>query len=141
MPETNYQKLVAFHLAADGQVPEGPSLPPADVIAIRETLIREEFAEVMAAFAALAQAETDGREPDLASLAHELTDLLYVVYGTFAAFGIDADAVFAEVHEANMRKMGGPRRADGKLLKPPGWQPADVQSVLTSLIRQGKQPQ
>jgi predicted HAD superfamily Cof-like phosphohydrolase len=43
---------------------------------------------------------------------------------------VDGDAVFGEVHRANMRKLDGPRRADGKLLKPPGWQPADVRGVI-----------
>ena len=71
-----------------------------------------------------------GCSGDLAPLAHELADLLYVVYGALETCGLDADAVFAEVHRANMSKAGGPRRADGKLLKPPGWRPADVAAVL-----------
>jgi len=61
---------------------------------------------------------------------HELTDLLYVTYGAILACGVDADAVFVEVHRANMQKLDGPRRADGKLLKPPNWQPADVAGVI-----------
>lgn len=61
---------------------------------------------------------------------HELTDLLYLTYGAILACGVDADAVFAEVHRANLSKAGGSRRADGKLLKPPGWQPADVRGVI-----------
>jgi predicted HAD superfamily Cof-like phosphohydrolase len=38
--------------------------------------------------------------------------------------------VVAEVHRANMHKTDGPRRADGKQLKPEGWRPADVRAVL-----------
>jgi predicted HAD superfamily Cof-like phosphohydrolase len=38
------------------------------------------------------------------------------------------------VHRANLAKAGGPRRADGKLLKPPGWQPADVTAVLKAAL-------
>ncbi|MCP4362442.1 MAG: hypothetical protein GY796_30925 [Chloroflexi bacterium] len=133
MNESNYQKLVAFHLAADGSVPPAPTVPQAEILSVRRTLIREEYEEVMAAFGEVDGVE-NGRSPQaLTELAHELADLLYVVYGTFAACGIDADAVFSEVHSANMRKMGGPRRADGKLLKPPDWQPANVGQVLVDL--------
>ena len=67
---------------------------------------------------------------DLAPLAHELVDLLYVTYGALDLLGVDADAAFAEVHRANLSKAGGPRRADGKQLKPEGWRPADVRGVL-----------
>ncbi len=61
-----------------------------------------------------------------------LADLLYVSYGALDAFGLPADAIFAEVHRANLSKAGGPRRADGKVLKPPGWRPADVASVISA---------
>lgn len=66
----------------------------------------------------------------MAPLIHELTDLLYVTYGTILTCGVDADEAFAEVHRANMRKILGPRRADGKQLKPADWQPADVAGVI-----------
>ena len=69
---------------------------------------------------------------DLAPLAHELTDLLYVAYGALLALGVDPDAAFAEVHRANVTKAGGPRRPDGKVLKPPGWQAADLRRVIES---------
>ena len=60
----------------------------------------------------LAQETNDSAE--LTDLIHELTDLLYVTYGAITACGVDPDAVFAEVHRANMQKANGPRRADGK---------------------------
>lgn len=33
-----------------------------------------------------------------------------------------------------MAKLGGPRRADGKVMKPIGWRPPDIEGVLN---RQG----
>jgi predicted HAD superfamily Cof-like phosphohydrolase len=114
-------------------VPQRPAVPAPDVLTLRRTLIEEEFAEVQAEFGALAARLEAGGRPegtDLAPLAHELADLLYVTYGAFVTLGLDADAVFAEVHRANMHKVSGPRRADGKQLKPEGWQPADVRGVL-----------
>ncbi len=131
--QTNAQRLYAFHRALGLALPGQPRVPPAPALQLRRTLIEEEFAEVQAEFGALAarlEAGETPEGPDLAALAHELADLLYVTYGAFVALGIDADAVFAEVHRANMHKVSGPRRADGKQLKPEGWQPADVRAVL-----------
>jgi predicted HAD superfamily Cof-like phosphohydrolase len=125
MPKTNYQQLLDFHIGVNGSVPDTPHLPKSDSIKLWQKLIQEEYAEVMEAFAGLSDESFD-----IIPLMHELADLLYVVYGTFAIFGVDGDAVFGEVHRANMRKLDGPRRADGKLLKPPGWQPADVRGVI-----------
>lgn len=127
---TNAEKLRAFQRAVGEDVPTAPQIPTAGRLHLRATLIREEFQEVQEEIAALTARLPDTQPSDLAPLAHELADLLYVTYGTFAALGIDADAVFAEVHRANMEKAGGPRRADGKVLKPQGWQPADVIGVL-----------
>ncbi len=32
-----------------------------------------------------------------------------------------------------MAKLAGPRRANGKLLKPPGWCPADARGVIAGM--------
>lgn len=125
--QTNAGRLREFHTALGENLPTSPTLPTADVLRLRQTLIREEYEEVTAVFSHLLTAP---QQADFVHLMHELADLLYVTYGTMVACGVDADAVFAEVHRANMEKLGGPRRADGKLLKPPGWQPANVQGVL-----------
>lgn len=125
--QSNFEKIEDFQRAAGSERPSTPTPPAPDILALRQQLIREEYEEVTEAITAVVAEEST---ENLAALAHELADLLYVVYGTFSACGIDADAVFTEVHRANMEKIGGPRRADGKLLKPPGWQPADVTAVL-----------
>jgi predicted HAD superfamily Cof-like phosphohydrolase len=135
MPQTNFEKIVDFHAALES-TPAIPTIPHPDTLTLRRTLIQEEYREVMEAFAALNGEISTAVE--LAPLAHELADLLYVIYGTFATLGINADAVYAEVHRANMEKLGGPRRADGKLLKPAGWQPANVPGVLQQLQAQEK---
>ncbi|MCA9927701.1 MAG: hypothetical protein KC419_04465 [Anaerolineales bacterium] len=129
--KSNFQQIEDFQLAAGAKRPSSPTIPSIETLHLRRQLIREEYEEVTAAFESLIN--PNGDSPDVTELAHELADLLYVVYGTFSACGVDADAVFAEVHRANMDKIGGPRRADGKLLKPPGWQPADVKGVLDQL--------
>lgn len=67
-------------------------------------------------------------------LAHELADVVYVAYGTALVHGIDLDAVIAEIHRANMTKLGPDgrvsRRADGKVLKGDHYQAPDVSDVL-----------
>ena len=126
--KTNAQKIRDFHLTVNGDAPTSPIRPSDDILQLRQTLIREEYEEVFEALEQLMSGETD----DIAHLMHECADLLYVVYGTIDACGVDADAVFGEVHRANMQKASGPRRADGKMLKPPDFRPASVADVIAS---------
>ena len=132
-PPSNARRLNEFHRAIGLTPPARPTVPDTALLALRRTLIREETAEAEAEFEALAARLEAGEAvapADLAPLAHELVDLLYVTYGALDLLGVDADAAFAEVHRANLSKAGGPRRADGKQLKPEGWRPADVRGVL-----------
>ncbi|MBK8988815.1 MAG: HAD-IA family hydrolase [Chloroflexi bacterium] len=139
---SNARRIREFHAAVGSPLPHGPQLPDAGYLTMRLKLIEEEYEEVTAVCHSLITALQSGQQPDaieaLTPLVHELADLLYVVYGAMEACGVDADAVFQEVHRANLQKAGGPRRADGKLLKPPGWQPADVRAVLQRQQRNGR---
>ena len=123
---TNADRLREFHRAFGSPLPTRPRTPDHELLVLRQALIREEFQEVMVAFDELSKAQAAGRDADIAPLIHELTDLLYVTYGTILTRGVDAD----EVHRANMCKVSGARRADGKQLKPADWQPADVAGVI-----------
>ncbi len=87
---------------------------------LRTRLIQEEFDELKEAMAA----------GDLAAVAKELADLLYVTYGTAVSYGIDMEPVFQEVHRSNLSKVGGYKRADGKWVKPPTYSPANVEAIL-----------
>lgn len=58
---------------------------------------------------------------------HEAIDILYVTFGALIAWGItDIDDYFTQIHNANMKKIGGKTREDGKIMKPDGWQKADI---------------
>lgn len=70
----------------------------------------------------------------LPEMADALADLDYVIEGTRIQFGIDGEPIADEVHDANMKKMGGPKSPDGKQLKPAGWQPPNI---MAKLIEQG----
>lgn len=63
-----------------------------------------------------------------------LCDLLYVVFGAANAMGIDLDVFFDEVHRTNLLKAGGTVRPDGKIEKPPGWSPPDIERLLSDVI-------
>ena len=67
---------------------------------------------------------------DLPSIAKEMADLLYVVYGTAVSYGIEMQPVFREVHRSNMSKVGGYKREDGKWVKPATYSPACIEPIL-----------
>ena len=87
---------------------------------LRVALIQEEFDELKEALAV----------KDLSSIAKEMADLLYVVYGTAVSYGIDMGPVFREVHRSNMSKVGGYKREDGKWVKPATYSPALIAPIL-----------
>ena len=118
---THFTDVQEFHRVVLGsEDPERPTIPPDKVETLRWHLIDEEVEELAEAMEA----------HDLPAIAKEIADVLVVVYGTAAAYGIDIDRVWEVVHASNMAKAGGPRRADGKALKPEGWTPPDVAGVL-----------
>jgi len=129
MSLSNGQKVLEFHQVLAAAYALTPQMPDEALLRFRQKLINEECQEVADA---LENCLEQG-EAGIPALAHELADLLYVTYGAFWALGVDPDPVFTAVHEANMRKVSGPRRADGKILKPAGWEPADVTAVINQL--------
>lgn len=106
-----------FHKAVGSKDAYSPQLRAKQ---LRLNLIREEYIELVTALA----------NNDIVETADALADLAYVVYGAALTFGIDLDEVLEEVHRTNMAKAGGPRRDDGKIMKPEGWTPPDIASVL-----------
>lgn len=123
MHESPAAYLAEFHRAFDLPRQDRPELVPAEVASARQRLLDEEISEVAEAV----------RSGDLAAIAHELADVVYVAYGTALAYGIDLDAVLAEVHRANMSKLGPdgqPVVVNGKVQKGAGYRPPDVADVI-----------
>lgn len=120
--QTNYEKVREFHKAFGAELdkPFSPRL-----VKLRQHLIEEEMLEYTDEVYTKTMEFT--AQPDRQKVAKELADLLYVVYGTAATFGIDIDRVFDEVHKSNMSKLGEDGkpvyREDGKVLKGPNYQP------------------
>ncbi|MGW3338961.1 pyrophosphohydrolase domain-containing protein [Streptomyces sp. NPDC001009] len=129
---TSPARLVGeFHRAFGLDARTVPTEIGAELAAHRGELLAEEAAEV---------AEVSVTGP-LDHLAQELADVVYVAYGTALVHGIDLDQVIAEIHRANMSKIGPDgeiaRREDGKVLKGDHYRAPDVSAVLR---RQGWTP-
>lgn len=122
--ESPWRFVRRFHQVFGLGHPERPELLPAEVGGHRQLLLEEEVAEVAEAV----------RSGELHEIAHELADVVYVAYGTAISYGIDLDEVLAEVHRANMSKLGLDGRpilrADGKVQKGPDFRPADVATII-----------
>ncbi len=116
---SNFDMVLDFHDIFCKDIQLKPTLNTEAVQNLRIKLIQEEFEEVKGAIA----------KGDIANLGKELADLLYVVYGAGAVFGLDLDTIFKVVHKANLTKLGEDgkpifRESDGKVLKGPNYVPA-----------------
>lgn len=102
------------------QIGTTPAPPDPHTVALRQRLTGEEYDE-------LVEATID---EDLPAIADACGDLIYVVIGCAISYGIDLRPVWDAIQAANMAKYGGSVRADGKIGKPPGWQPPDIEGIL-----------
>lgn len=148
----NLQRDVRQFMAIAGQaIPERPQWPDQETMDLRVRLESEEFTERLRdsgyeVHLRISATEWYGNEPanwrnvfaydadhraprSLPKSADALIDLLYVTIGSLLAMGIDMWPLWAEVQRANMAKLGG-TVVDGKLLKPEGWQPPDIEGLL-----------
>lgn len=98
----------------------------AETRELRIKLLTEEVGEYL-------KAEADR---DLTEVADGLLDIIVIAWGSMLTyFGTELSYLLArEVWWSNLAKVDGPglpiRREDGKILKPEGWQPPDIEGVL-----------
>jgi predicted HAD superfamily Cof-like phosphohydrolase len=138
--------VIEFHQAFDIPIAGAPSVPTDARVRLRARLIAEEFFETLGAIfvelpghSNLTHLKQDvmgaidyaAVKVDLVELADGFADLDYVVEGARLEFGINGLPIAKEVHRSNMAKVGGERRADGKLLKPAGWTPPNLLLEIT----------
>jgi len=144
MIKTLREQVTEFHVAMGQPVRTVPSLIAEERVRLRAALIVEETFEVLEAlfvsglstmkFTVMHAVQTLPIHVSMVDLADGLADLDYVVEGARVEFGIDGAPIAAEVHRANMAKVGGPIAPNGKRLKPPDWTPPDVEG---ELVKQG----
>lgn len=121
----SFEEVVEMCIAFGQQVQEQPALPnEKEVRSLRIKLLLEEVQEYLTA---------EGAD-DLIGVADALGDIAVIIFGTAAAYGIPLPEVFDEIHRSNMAKVSEHgsviRREDGKILKPEGWTPPNIEKVL-----------
>jgi hypothetical protein len=97
-----------------------PGWPPEEDLQLAARLIEEEHRELCGALGTL----------DLPDVVDAALDSVYVLLGLLYRLGVNPQPLWAEIQRANMGKLGGPKREDGKQLKPDGWQPPDIKGEL-----------
>lgn len=127
--------VLDFHRALELTIGDTPALRDTQ---LRADLVLEEARETAEAMTGRPVSIEFGpgeseRPRSLTGAIDGLSDLLCVIYGAAVTFGIDLTPFWAEVHRSNLAKAGGPKRADGKALKPEGWQPPDIEGLLAEL--------
>jgi NTP pyrophosphatase (non-canonical NTP hydrolase) len=111
----------AFHVKMS--IPTGlgyPQIPHTNRMLLRGRLHREEYGELSKGM----------KDNDVVEIADGIADLIYVLLGTAIELGIDMSPIWNEVQKTNMAKEGGGARPDGKILKPPGWEPPHIGAIL-----------
>ena len=121
---TNFEKVKEFMTTYGQEVKNKSEFPNEKIINLRKKLIEEEYNELKEAI----------NENDIVEVADALTDILVVTYGAGAAFGIDLDKCFEEVHRSNMSKLsdtGKPIYNEfGKVMKGPNYSPPDLKKLI-----------
>lgn len=114
---TQQAAVAEFHRAMGQPVGDSPRPLPADRIAVRVELIREEFMELLEALGWQGEQDSEGHyvfpadaKVDMVEMADACIDLEYVVKGLLVEAGIDDGPLFDEVQRSNMSKLG----ADGQ---------------------------
>ena len=115
-----FRDVMQFMRACDQPIGQHPAFPPSDRIGLRLSLNLEEMNEITTAIV----------KEDLEGVADGIADLVYVLLGMAVEFGIDLPAVWKQIQDANIAKASAGKAPDGKQLKPDGWQPPDIASVL-----------
>ena len=118
-----FNSVVEFQKAFGQLVSDKPEFPDSKTRILRMRLLSEEFVEY----------NTAEHDNNFIEVADALAELIYIACGTAASYGIPLNAIFEEVHRSNMAKLvdGKPlKREDGKIIKPEGWKPPDIEKII-----------
>lgn len=122
----SYDDVKKFHEAFGLPILPRPGVPGVDRKTLRARLVTEEYHEFIDAL----------QRNDLVELADAIGDMIYVLQGTALEYGIDMKPVWDAIQASNMAKLGEDgkpiRDAGGKVLKPAGWTPPDIASIIAS---------
>jgi predicted HAD superfamily Cof-like phosphohydrolase len=115
-----------------GQKIGDPANPDVSVDSqLRWDLIHEEFQELTLALQGKDKhGNTIAGQDQIVAVADALGDMVYVIAGAAIAWGIDLGGVMNAIHDSNMTKEPSHKRADGKILKGPNYQPPKIAEAL-----------
>jgi len=136
----------AFHDRFEQPIGATPRVPTDAWVRLRAKLTIEEAFELVAALFGWADGQLEvlktverdvvdmcQRTPvdvDMPAAIDAMADIGFVNQGCFITFGVDAGPVYAAVYRANMAKGPSPTEGWAKPVKPAGWLPPDIASVL-----------
>lgn len=143
-----------FMRRCDQEVKTYPEIPDEKVKTLRIRLMMEELMGATKPYVEynLIQNKSDELvasilKNDIVGIADGIADVLYVVIGTAAAYGIDIQEVFDEVHRSNLSKTVWDEERQrwyiekdefGKAIKPESYSPADLEPIIQRQIDNGK---
>lgn len=119
---------IGFDIAAVLATMQDEPIPSAPVLLFWRA---EDFERLLLAAARVCCFSIEQRDSYAVGVA--LIGLTSVILHTAVAWGVPLRPFWDEVQRANMAKVGGPIRADGKRLKPPGWVGPDHAPALSAL--------
>jgi hypothetical protein len=90
-------------------------------------LIQEELSELVAAYL----------DQDMVEIADACADLKWVIEGLEHTLNIPQQKVWDEVSRSNLSKISSSgkvlKRGDGKVMKPEGWTPPDIKTIIEGI--------
>lgn len=120
MSQDWYADVLEFHKAYGCAIGDKPRWPSPGLELLRQRLTDEEYKETGDAAAS----------EDFPGLVDGHLDLIYILIGNLISFGVDPRPLWDEIQRANMSKLPLRKDAQGKVLKPPGWKPPDIEGLL-----------
>lgn len=113
-----------MEIAHPDKITKIPRIPSQAIDDLCENLINEELKELRAG---------DENE-DLVEIADAIADLIWVLICKAMCYGIPLERVWKEVARTNLAKFPNGvitrRPSDQKIMKPEGWVPPDIASIL-----------
>ncbi len=126
--EKQIKQVQAFYEAFNVSVPDSMRFLHKERALLRHKLLQEEVGELLDA--SMSSGGT------LVDVADAITDCFYILIGTAIEYGISdkLTALFDEVHESNMSKLGEDGkpiyREDGKVMKGPNYKKPNLKSIV-----------
>lgn len=119
---TNYQDVRDFHQKFDLPLRIAPAPLDTQTLQDRILCLQEELGELTVA----------ATQRDFAGQADALVDLVYFALGTAAMMGLPWEALWDDVHRANLAKERGPthRGMAHDVRKPAGWVGPQTATIL-----------